>query len=44
MRAVISVSDKSGLGEFARALVGLRVEIYSTGGHSEGHSGGGRPG
>ena len=32
MRAVISVSDKSGLGEFARALAGLGVEIYSTGG------------
>ncbi len=32
MRAVISVSDKSGLGEFARALAGLGVEIFSTGG------------
>ena len=32
MRAVISVSDKSGLGEFAWSLSGLGVEIYSTGG------------
>ena len=32
MRAVISVSDKSGLGEFAGALAGLGVEIFSTGG------------
>ncbi len=32
MRAVISVSDKSGLGEFTRALAGLGVEIFSTGG------------
>ena len=32
MRAVISVSDKSGLGDFARALAGLGVEMFSTGG------------
>ena len=32
MRAVISVSDKSGLGDFARALSQQGVEIYSTGG------------
>ena len=31
-RALISVSDKSGLVEFARALVELGVEIISTGG------------
>jgi len=32
MRAIISVSDKSGIVEFARELVGLGVEIISTGG------------
>ena len=32
MRAVISVSDKTGLGPFARALADQGVEIYSTGG------------
>ena len=32
MRAVISVSDKTGLGPFARALAEQGVEIYSTGG------------
>lgn len=31
-RAIISVSDKSGVLEFARALASLGVEIYSTGG------------
>jgi phosphoribosylaminoimidazolecarboxamide formyltransferase / IMP cyclohydrolase len=31
-RAIISVSDKSGLGEFAIALAKAGVEIYSTGG------------
>src|SRR3954469_2237911 len=31
-RALVSVSDKSGLVEFARALVGFGVEILSTGG------------
>lgn len=31
-RAVISVSDKTGLTEFARALASRGVEIYSTGG------------
>jgi phosphoribosylaminoimidazolecarboxamide formyltransferase/IMP cyclohydrolase len=38
-RAVISVSDKTGLIEFAQALVAAGVEIYSTGGtrkHLEG--------
>jgi phosphoribosylaminoimidazolecarboxamide formyltransferase/IMP cyclohydrolase len=32
MRALISVSDKTGLEELARGLVGLGVEIISTGG------------
>src|SRR5262245_32748265 len=31
-RALVSVSDKAGLGEFARALAGQGVEILSTGG------------
>ncbi|MDH5210312.1 MAG: bifunctional phosphoribosylaminoimidazolecarboxamide formyltransferase/IMP cyclohydrolase, partial [Betaproteobacteria bacterium] len=31
-RALISVSDKSGIADFARALAGLDVEILSTGG------------
>jgi len=31
-RALISVSDKAGLAEFARALAAAGVEIYSTGG------------
>jgi len=31
-RALISVSDKSGLVEFAKALADLGIEIYSTGG------------
>ena len=31
-RALISVSDKSGLAEFARGLAAAGVEIYSTGG------------
>ena len=31
-RALISVSDKFGLGGFARALADAGVEIYSTGG------------
>ncbi|HEX6293251.1 MAG TPA: bifunctional phosphoribosylaminoimidazolecarboxamide formyltransferase/IMP cyclohydrolase [Herpetosiphonaceae bacterium] len=32
MRAIISVSDKTGLGEFSRGLAALGVEIFSTGG------------
>jgi phosphoribosylaminoimidazolecarboxamide formyltransferase/IMP cyclohydrolase len=32
LRALISVSDKSGLVDFARALSGFRVELVSTGG------------
>ncbi|MGH7898022.1 MAG: bifunctional phosphoribosylaminoimidazolecarboxamide formyltransferase/IMP cyclohydrolase, partial [Candidatus Binatia bacterium] len=31
-RALISVSDKTGLVDFARALAGFGVEILSTGG------------
>ena len=31
-RALISVSDKTGLVEFARALAALNIEIISTGG------------
>ncbi len=32
MRAIISVSDKRGVAEFARSLCDLGVEVYSTGG------------
>ena len=32
MRAIVSVSDKTGLGEFSRGLAALGVEIFSTGG------------
>jgi phosphoribosylaminoimidazolecarboxamide formyltransferase/IMP cyclohydrolase len=32
MRAILSISDKTGLVEFARGLVELGVEVYSTGG------------
>jgi len=32
MRAILSVSDKNGLVEFARGLVALGVELISTGG------------
>jgi phosphoribosylaminoimidazolecarboxamide formyltransferase/IMP cyclohydrolase len=32
MRAILSVSNKSGLVDFARKLEGLKVEIFSTGG------------
>ena len=31
-RALLSVSDKTGIGEFARALLDLGMEIVSTGG------------
>ena len=31
-RAILSVTDKTGLVEFARKLVGLGVELISTGG------------
>ena len=32
MRALISVSDKTGIVEFAKELVNLGIEIISTGG------------
>ena len=32
MRALLSVSDKSGIGEFARGLRSLGFDLYSTGG------------
>ncbi len=32
MRAILSVSDKTGIAEFARGLAKLNVEIFSTGG------------
>ena len=35
MRAILSVSDKSGVVELARELVGRRVELISTGGTSK---------
>ena len=31
-RAILSVTDKTGLVEFARQLVGMKVELFSTGG------------
>jgi phosphoribosylaminoimidazolecarboxamide formyltransferase/IMP cyclohydrolase len=40
-RALISVSDKSGLTEFARALAGYGAELVSTGGTSRALSGAG---
>ena len=36
MRAIVSVSDKSGLAEFARGLCDLGVDVYSTGGTKKG--------
>ena len=42
MRALISVSNKSGLVEFARGLVDRGFEIVSTGGTAKA-LGGGRP-
>ena len=41
MRAIISVSDKTGVVEFARGLVGLGYEIFSTGNTRKAISGGG---
>ena len=32
MRAIVSVSDKTGLAAFAAELAKLGVEVYSTGG------------
>src|SRR5271169_6957418 len=40
-RALLSVSDKSGLIEFARALVGHGVELISTGGTAKAIAGAG---
>ena len=42
-RALISVSDKTGIVEFARALHGLGIEILSTGGTAESLGGAGVP-
>jgi phosphoribosylaminoimidazolecarboxamide formyltransferase/IMP cyclohydrolase len=36
-RALLSVTDKTGLVEFARALAGAGVELISTGGTGERH-------
>ena len=35
MRAILSVSDKAGLVDFARGLASLNIDIFSTGGTSE---------
>ena len=43
MRAILSVSDKSGLVEFARGLVGLGVELISTGGTAKALAAAGLP-
>ena len=43
LRALISVSDKAGIVEFARALHGLGIEILSTGGTAERLGGAGVP-
>ena len=43
VRALISVSDKTGIVEFARALHGLGIEILSTGGTAEQLGGAGVP-
>jgi len=43
VRALLSVSDKRGIVEFARALVGLGFEIVSTGGTAEALRQGGVP-
>jgi phosphoribosylaminoimidazolecarboxamide formyltransferase/IMP cyclohydrolase len=32
MRAIVSVSDKAGLVDFTRKLIGLNIEVFSTGG------------
>lgn len=41
MRAIISVSDKTGVTEFARELTGLGYEVFSTGGTKKIIAGGG---
>jgi phosphoribosylaminoimidazolecarboxamide formyltransferase/IMP cyclohydrolase len=43
MRAILSVSDKSGLVEFARGLTAHGIELISTGGTSKALSAGGLP-
>src|SRR5205814_2122322 len=43
-RALLSVSDKSGLIDFARALVGHGIELISTGGTAKEIAEAGRPG
>jgi phosphoribosylaminoimidazolecarboxamide formyltransferase/IMP cyclohydrolase len=43
MRAILSVSDKSGLVEFARGLTDRGIELISTGGTSKALSAGGLP-
>src|SRR5512132_728783 len=43
MRAILSVSDKSGLVELARGLAGLGVELVSTGGTAKAIAAGGIP-
>ena len=43
MRAIISVSDKAGVAEFARGLARLGFEIFSTGGTKRALKGGGVP-
>ena len=42
-RAILSVSDKTGIVEFARGLAGLGIEIVSTGGTAEALAEGGVP-
>jgi len=43
MRAILSVSDKTGLVEFARGLTGLGVQLVSTGGTAKAISAAGLP-
>ena len=43
MRAILSVSDKTGLVEFARGLTGLGVQLISTGGTAKAISAAGLP-
>ncbi len=43
MRAILSVSDKTGLAEFARGLNELGIEIFSTGGTKSALQGAGVP-
>jgi len=43
MRAIVSVSDKSGVVEFARGLAALGIDLYSTGGTKKSLSGAGVP-